>query len=51
MKREVDTETVIRPARFAHVVLRTRHLKESIAFYSTLVGMRTVFENPMLATL
>jgi catechol-2,3-dioxygenase len=51
MSREIDTQTVIRPVRFAHVVLRTRHLKESIAFYSTLVGMKTVFENPLVAFL
>jgi catechol-2,3-dioxygenase len=45
MSREIDARTVIKPARFAHVVLRTRHLKESVAWYGRLVGMEPVFQN------
>jgi catechol-2,3-dioxygenase len=51
MSREVDSGHVIKPVRFAHVVLRTRHLEESIDWYRRLVGMETVFKNDFVAFL
>ncbi len=51
MSRELDSATVTRPQTLAHVVLRTRHLDEGVAFYESLVGMRTVFRNEQIAFL
>lgn len=51
MSRALDSRTLIRPLRFAHFVLRTRHLDESIAWYRTLVGMEVVFRNEAIAFL
>ena len=42
MSRTLDTETVIKPAEFAHFVLRVRNLEESIAWYQTVLGMEMV---------
>ncbi len=42
MKRQLDAEVPIRPAKFAHFVLRVRNLEESIAWYQTVVGMEMV---------
>ena len=39
MSRQLDSEIPIRPARFAHFVLRVRNLEESIAWYQMVVGM------------
>jgi catechol-2,3-dioxygenase len=51
MSLELDSTTVIRPATFAHVVLRTRHLEQSIAWYQSLIGMEVVFRNAYIAFL
>ena len=51
MLRSVDSSTVIHPARFAHAVLRTRHLEEAIAFYETVLGAEIVFRNAVIAFL
>ena len=51
MSRRLDPEPLIRPARFAHFVLRTRKLEESIAWYETVVGMEIVHRNEFLAFL
>ena len=51
MARTLDSKPVISPARFAHAVLRTRHLEEAIAFYETVLGARVVFRNAMIAFL
>ncbi len=51
MPRTLDSEPVIPPTRFAHAVLRTRHLEESIAFYETVLGARVIFGNAMVAFL
>ena len=51
MSRTIDPNKVIRPASFAHVVLRTRHLSEAIAWYQKVVGMEVVFSNPFVAYL
>jgi catechol-2,3-dioxygenase len=51
MSRRLDPEPLVRPARFAHFVLRTRKLEESIAWYETVVGMEIVFRNEFVAFL
>ena len=51
MARTLDSKPVISPARFAHAVLRTRHLEEAIAFYETVLGARVVFRNAIIAFL
>ena len=51
MGRRLSSEQVVRPAKFAHVVLRTRKLEESIAWYRDLVGMEVVFGNDFAAFL
>jgi catechol 2,3-dioxygenase-like lactoylglutathione lyase family enzyme len=51
MKRELAPEKQIRPAKFAHFVLRTRNLEESIAWYQTLLGMQVVHRNDFIAFL
>ena len=49
MSRTLDAATPMRPARFAHAVLRTRHLDEAVAWYETLLGMQVVHRNDFLA--
>lgn len=51
MTRSIDSQTVIHPKRFAHAVLRTRHLEEAIAFYETILGAEIVFRDTMMAFL
>ena len=51
MKRTLDSQTVIRPAKFAHFVLRVRNLEESIAWYQTVLGMEVVHHARMIAFL
>lgn len=50
MARRLDPE-LVRPARFAHVVLRARDLEASIEWYRSVVGMEVVFRNELLAFL
>ncbi|MCH2170243.1 VOC family protein [Myxococcota bacterium] len=49
MTRKLDETTLVRPSKFAHVVLRTRHFEEAIAWYGTVLGMEVVFRNDLVA--
>ena len=49
MQREIDSETVIKPAAFAHIVLRVANLQESIAWYATVLGTEVVHQNDFIA--
>ena len=51
MTREIDTQTLVRPSKFAHVVLRTRNVSRSARWYETVVGMKPAFENDFVAFL
>jgi catechol-2,3-dioxygenase len=51
MKRPLDPKPLIRPAKFAHFVLRTRDLEASLAWYRKVVGMEVVFRNELIAFL
>ena len=46
--REVGTE-LVKPAVFAHFVLRCSDKAASVNWYSTVLGMEIVHENPMIA--
>lgn len=41
----------VRPARFVHVVYRTRHFEEMIRWYETVFDSRVQYQNPILAFL
>jgi catechol-2,3-dioxygenase len=49
MTRRLDSGALIRPARFAHFVLRVRDLERSIEWYRTVVGMEIVQRADKLA--
>ena len=51
MTRTLDTESIVPPSLFAHVVLRTADLKKSAAWYATVLGTQAVFENDFVAFL
>lgn len=51
MTRTLDVKTVIKPAAFAHYVLRVRNIEESIAWYQTVLGMEIVFRAEKIAFL
>jgi catechol-2,3-dioxygenase len=51
MRRTLDAETLIKPAKFAHFVLRVRNLEESIAWYQTVLGMEVVHHAGKIAFL
>jgi catechol-2,3-dioxygenase len=49
MRRQLDSKIQIRPARFAHFVLRVREIERSIAWYREVVGMQIVHHGGKLA--
>ena len=49
MARTLDSETLIKPAKFAHFVLRVRNLEESIAWYQAVLGMEMVHRAEKIA--
>jgi catechol-2,3-dioxygenase len=51
MSRTLDAETLIKPAKFAHFVLRVRNLAESIAWYQAVLGMEIVHRAEKIAFL
>ncbi len=51
MKRSLDAATLIKPAKFAHFVLRVRNLDESIAWYQTVLSMEIVHRAAKIAFL
>jgi catechol-2,3-dioxygenase len=48
MTRTVDA-TMKTSMKFAHFVLRVSDMEKSVAWYSTVLGMKIVHQNPMLA--
>ena len=51
LTRTLDASTTFRPAKLAHVVLRTAHFDEAIDWYQTVLGAFTVFRSDALAFL
>jgi catechol-2,3-dioxygenase len=49
MTRHLDPNTRLRPARFAHFVLRVREIERSIAWYEEVLGMQMVHHAGKLA--
>ena len=49
MTRIVDGETLVKPAKFAHFVLRVRDLERSINWYETVLGMEMVHRADFIA--
>jgi catechol 2,3-dioxygenase-like lactoylglutathione lyase family enzyme len=48
--KNVSSETPqIKPAKFAHAVLRTTRLKEMVAWYTTVLNAKVAYENNFLA--
>jgi catechol 2,3-dioxygenase-like lactoylglutathione lyase family enzyme len=50
-RRPFESAVVRRPSKLAHVVLRTKHFEESIAWYQAVLGAFVVFQNDKLAFL
>ncbi len=51
MSRTLDTQTALKPAYFAHFVLRVRNLEKSLAWYQTAVSMEVVNRSGPIAFL
>ena len=49
MKRTLDSETPIKPSKFAHFVLRVSDLEASIQWYAAVLGMEMVHRAEKLA--
>ena len=47
MGRTVDT-AMVKPAKFAHFVLRVSDMKKSVEWYSAVLGMEVVHQNQMI---
>jgi catechol-2,3-dioxygenase len=47
MTRNVDADMTT-PLKFAHFVLRVSDMAQSVAWYTTVLGMKIVHQNPML---
>ena len=51
MKRNIDMQTPVKPARFAHFVLRVRDLEKSVDWYEKVLGMTIVHDGGEFAFL
>ena len=51
MTRQLDSKAILKPAKFAHFVLRTKDLSASVEWYQQVVGMQVVFANDFAAFL
>lgn len=51
MTRTLDSETKVKPVKFAHFVMRAANLDKSIAWYQTVLGMRIVHKGDKLVFL
>ena len=51
MKRKIDMETPVTPAKFAHFVLRVRDIEKSLDWYQKVLGMSIVHDAGNLAFL
>ena len=51
MTRLLDTDSIIRPGKFAHVVLRTRQISVLSDWYAMVLGAKTVFSSDFAAFL
>jgi len=49
--KALPTNEVRRPAKLAHVVLRSRHYRESVDFYARVLGAKVVFGNDFVSFL
>jgi catechol 2,3-dioxygenase-like lactoylglutathione lyase family enzyme len=49
MRRTIDQSATVRPAKFAHFVLRVRDLAASRDWYAKVLGMETVHDAGRLA--
>ncbi|NOX50385.1 MAG: biphenyl 2,3-dioxygenase [Gammaproteobacteria bacterium] len=49
MTRKLNPTSLIRPVRFAHIVLQVRDIERSIAWYQTVLGMETVHHAGVIA--
>ena len=44
----LPTSELRKPTKFAHIVLRSKHFEETIAWYEAVLGTTVVHRNPML---
>ena len=48
MPRSLPTSELRKPQKFAHIVMRTNHFEEKIAWYEQVLGTEVVFGNPFV---